>query len=106
MKLPAFKKATEQIYFLTTGYKNIGNYEIGPWYNWITYNVLEGLRLRFDLGTNKHFSKKIFLHAYAAYGFGDKQWKYQMNGMYLFKKSPRLALSAYYKKDLDYGQSY
>ena len=106
LKLPAFKKATEQIYFLTTGYKNIGNYEIGPWYNWITYNVLEGLRLRFDLGTNKHFSKKIFLHAYAAYGFGDKQWKYQMNGMYLFKKNPRLALSASYKKDIDYGQQY
>ena len=106
LKLTAFKKATEQIYFLTTGYKNIGNYEIGPWYNWITYNVLEGLRLRFDLGTNKHFSKKIFLHAYAAYGFGDKQWKYQMNGMYLFKKNPRLALSASYKKDIDYGQQY
>ena len=29
LKLPAFKKATEQIYFLTTGYKNVGNFEIG-----------------------------------------------------------------------------
>lgn len=106
LKLPAFKKATDQVYFLTTGYKNIGNYEIGPWYNWITYNTLEGLRLRFDLGTNKFFHKKLFLHAYAAYGFTDNDWKYQVNGMYVFKKSPRLSLSASYKKDLDYGQVY
>ena len=106
LQLPAFKKATEQIYFLTTGYKNIGNYEIGPWYNWITYNTLEQLRLRFDLGTNRFFDKKLFLHAYAAYGFGDKEWKYQVNGMYLFKKNPRLSLSASFKKDLDYGQQY
>lgn len=106
LKLPAFKKATEQIYFITTGYKNIGNYEIGPWYNWVTYNNLEGLRTRFDLGTNRHFNKKLFLHGYAAYGFKDQEWKYQVNGMYLFKKSPRLALSASYKKDLDYGQTY
>ena len=106
LKLPAFKKATQQIYFLTTGYKNIGNYEIGPWYNWITYNVLEGLRTRFDLGTNRFFDKKLFLHGYAAYGFGDKKWKYQLNGMYLFKKNPRLSISASYKKDLDYGQTY
>jgi hypothetical protein len=106
LKLPAFKKATEQIYFLTTGYKNIGNYEIGPWYNWVTYNTLEGLRTRFDLGTNRHFHKKMFLHAYAAYGFRDKEWKYQVNGMYLFKKNPRLSVSASYKKDLDYGQTY
>ena len=106
LKLPAFKRATEQIYFLTTGYKDIGNYEIGPWYNWVTYNNLEGLRTRFDLGTNRFFNKKMFLHAYAAYGFGDKEWKYQVNGMYFFNKNPRMSISASYKKDLDYGQTY
>ena len=106
LKLPAFKKATDQIYFLTTGYKNIGNYEIGPWYNWITYNCWKGFDLRFDLGTNKFFHKKLFLHAYAAYGFADDEWKYQVNGMYVFKKSPRVSFSASYKKDLDYGQTY
>ena len=106
LSLPEFKRATEQIYVLTTGYKNIGNFEIGPWYNWVTWDTLEGVRTRFDLGTNKYFHKKLFLHAYAAYGFRDKEWKYQVNGMYLFNKNPRLSLSASYKKDLDYGQTY
>ena len=106
LSLPAYRRARENIYFLTVGYKNIGNYEIGPWYNWITYNTLEGYRARFDLGTNKYFSKQWFLHAYGAYGFTDREWKYKMDAMYLFNKNPRSYISASYKKDIDYGQTY
>jgi hypothetical protein len=106
LQLPAFKRTRNLLYFLGVGYYNIGNYEIGPWYNWATYNSQEGFRLRWDLGTNKHFSKKIFLHAYAAYGFSDKQWKYKFDGMYLFNKNPRSYLGFSYKKDIDYGQTY
>lgn len=106
VNLPAFKRARETIYFLSVGYKNIGNYEIGPWYNWISYNSLEGLRTRFDLGTNKHFSKKWFLHAYGAYGFTDRRWKYKMDAMHLINKNPRSYIAASYKKDIDFGQTY
>ena len=105
-KMPIFKKYTNTIYTLTTGYKNIGNFEIGPWFNWITYNSLEGYRLRFDLGTNSSFSKKIYLHGYLAYGFGDQRFKYKLNGLYLFNKSPRTHLAVSYVKDIDYGQNY
>ena len=106
VKLPAFKRARETVYFLTVGYKNIGNFEIGPWYNWVSYNALEGFRTRFDLGTNKHFSKKWFLHAYAAYGFTDQRWKYKMDVMHLINKNPRSYVMASYKKDIDFGQTY
>lgn len=106
MKMPAFKKYTNAVYFLTVGYKNIGNYEIGPWFNWMTYNVQEGYRLRFDLGTNKSFSDKIFLHGYLAYGFTDQQFKYKVDGKYFFSKHPRSYISGAYSRDIDYGQSY
>lgn len=106
VKLPAFKRARETLYFVTVGYKNIGNFEIGPWYNWMSYNSLEGFRTRFDLGTNKHFSKKWFLHAYGAYGFTDKRWKYKFDAMHLFNKNPRSYVMASYKKDIDFGQTY
>jgi hypothetical protein len=106
VKLPAFKRAKQTVYFLAVGYKNIGNFEIGPWYNWVSYNSLEGLRTRFDLGTNKYFSKDWFLHAYAAYGFADQRWKYKMDAMYLINKSPRSYVAASYKKDIDFGQQY
>lgn len=106
INLPAFKRAKATVYFLTAGYKNIGNFEIGPWFNWITYNSYEGLRTRFDLGTNKYFSKQWFFHAYGAYGFGDKQWKYKMDFLHLLNKNPRMYISGSYKKDIDFGQNY
>lgn len=104
--MPAFKKFTNKIYFFVVGFKNIGNYEIGPFYSWVTYNVHEGLRLRFDLGTNRFFSKKIYLHAYLAYGLRDMAFKYKMEGLYLFNKNPRTHLLLSYLKDMDFGQNY
>jgi hypothetical protein len=95
------------MYFIGAGYKNIGNYEIGPWYNWITSNSWEGLRLRFDLGTNKYFNKKVWLHSYLAYGFGDKKLKGQAEFYYLPKKTyPRTSVYASYTNDIDHGQNY
>ena len=106
LKLPAFQRAVRTVNFLATGYLNVGNYQIGPWYNWIYSNMLEGLRLRFDIGTNRHFNKKLILHGYLAYGFKDEQFKYEADAMYLFTKKPRSYIFAKYSKDIDYGQSY
>jgi hypothetical protein len=106
MKSPSYQKYSNTIYFLTVGYKNIGNYEIGPWFNWISSNVLEGTRLRFDLGTNTDFSKRVYLHGYLAYGFTDQKFKYKLDGTYLFKRNPRSQLTLSYSKDIDYGQNY
>jgi hypothetical protein len=105
-KMPIFQKYTEWIYFATVGYKNVGNLEIGPWYNWVTYNSLEGYRMRFDLGTNYKFSKQLYLHGYLAYGFLDKVFKYKVDGLYLFKRNPRTKVAFSYVRDIDYGQSY
>lgn len=104
--LPAFKKYYNTLYFLTTGLKYFGNYEIGPWYNWISANSWEGTRLRFDLGTNYKFSKKWYLHGYLAYGFKDKVFKGKGDIFYLPKKNPRLYFYVSYLKDLDNGQQY
>jgi hypothetical protein len=106
MKSPKYQQYSNTVYFLTVGYKNTGNYEIGPWFNWISANSYEGTRLRFDLGTNTDFSKKIYLHGYLAYGFNDRNLKYKLDGIYLFQKNPRSHLSVAYSRDIDYGQNY
>ncbi|MFI5129577.1 MAG: DUF5686 family protein [Chitinophagales bacterium] len=107
MTAPEFKRFTNTIYFIGTGYKNIGNYEIGPWFYWVTASGWEGFRVRFDLGTNRHFNKKIWLHTYLAYGFGDKKFKGQAEFFYLLKKTyPRTFISGGYRNDIDYGQNY
>ncbi len=105
-KAPVFKKITKTMSMIGTGYKDIGNYQIGPWFNWVSSNGWEGLRIRFDLGTNKHFNKKIKFHGYLAYGFGDKKLKGMAETFYLPKKDPRMYLYASFTKDLDWGQNY
>ncbi len=103
---PVFQKFTRTMAFIGTGYKEIGNFEIGPWFNWVSSNGWEGLRLRFDIGTNKHFDKEIKLHGYLAYGFGDKKFKGLAEMFYLPNKDPRTYFYLSYTNDLDWGQNY
>ena len=105
-KDPAFLRFSKNLYFLGTGYKKIGNYEIGPWFNWVTANYWEGLRTRFDLGTNEHFHKDLYLHGYLAYGFKDQKFKGKAEAFYLLHRHPRVFLYGSYTNDLDFGQNY
>lgn len=101
-----FQKYRNGLEFFTKGTKDLGSLRIGPWYYWFTSNQWEGTRLRFDLSTNTKFSKHLYLHGYAAYGFGDQEWKGLGEVMYRFNKDPRSYVRLSYKKDLDNGQTY
>ena len=103
---PAFKKFSNTLNFIGTGYLNTGNFQLGPWYYWMTQNSWEGFRLRFDLGTNNKFSKKWYLHGYLAYGFRDQKMKGKAEAFFLPAKRPRTYLYGSYTNDIDYGQSY
>ena len=81
MNAPVFRRFTNTINFIGTGYLNVGNFQLGPWYNVATYDSWEGSRVRFDLGTNHHFNHKLWLHGYLAYGFGDKKFKGQAEAL-------------------------
>lgn len=106
LQLPAFVKYTRWINFIGTGYLRTGNFLIGPWQNWVTGNSVEGLRLRFDLGTNSRFNRDVILHGYAAYGFGDRKWKGELDAFYLISRKPRMYLYGELVNDFDYGQAY
>ncbi len=104
--MPKFQKLQNTISFIGSGYKNIGNYEIGPWFNWISSNSWEGTRFRWDLGTNTGFNKKMYFHSYLAYGTKDKKIKGKIEGYWIVNKKPnwtRLHLS--YTNDIDNGIS-
>lgn len=105
-QMPIFKKYYNTISFLTTGYKSIGNYEIGPWFNWVSNNNWEGMRVRFDLGTTPGFNKNMYLHGYLAYGFGDQKLKGKAEMYYFLNKHPRKYIHGSVVNDLDNGQRY
>ena len=106
LEMPKFKRLERTIKFLATGQKNIGNYEIGPWFNWISFNQWEGMRFRFDLGTNKYFNKDLYLHGYLAYGTKDQQFKGSAEAYWVVKREPtRTMLHVNYSNDIDNGIS-
>lgn len=103
---PVFQRLARRLKFIGTGYIDIGNVEIGPWFNWVTANSLEGFRMRFDVASNKRFDKHWRYHGYLAYGFGDQKLKGKAELFYLPRKHPRRYWYGSYTNDLDFGQNY
>ena len=106
MEMPEFQRLRNTLYFIGTGYKKFGKWEIGPWYNWVSANSWEGLRFRFDVGTTPLFNKNLFLHTYLAYGTLDQKYKGQAEAYWITSRNPRYTrLHLSYSKDIDNGIS-
>jgi len=106
LKMPKFQRLQNTLKFIGTGYKQLTNYEIGPWFNWISSNSWEGIRTRFDLGTTTGFNKHIYLHTYLAYGFKDQKFKGLAEAFWIVKRDPRrFRLHLSYYNDIDNGIS-
>ena len=89
-------------------------FDFGPVNTLISYNTLEGLRLRVGGMTTGALSPHLFGRGYAAYGFRDHRWKYEIEGEYSFRRKqlharefPVHSLRATHKYDTDMlGQHY
>lgn len=106
LQMPKFQRLQNTLKFIGTGYKQLTNYEIGPWFNWISSNSWEGTRFRFDLGTTTGFNKHIYFHTYLAYGTTDKKLKGKFEAYWIVKRDPkRFRLHFSYSDDIDNGIS-
>ena len=106
LQMPKFTRLRKDLQFLATGYRKYGNFEIGPWFNWVSVNKLEGTRFRFDLGNTPQLFKDVYLHGYLAYGTRDEKFKGLAEGYWIVKRIPRrFTLHAKYFNDIDYGIS-
>lgn len=104
LQMPKFQRLQNTLKFIGTGYKTLTNFEIGPWFNWISSNNWEGTRVRFDLGTTTGFNKHIYLHTYLAYGFSDKKFKGKAEAYWIVTRDPkRFRLHLSYSDDIDNG---
>ncbi len=108
-QLPIYRTWYDVISVLVAGYYTAGNFDIGPYFNLLSYNRLEGPRLRIGGRTSTNFSKWYELNGYVAYGFKDEKWKYAAGFKTFLHKNPngyRQIIGMNYKSDLEIlGQS-
>lgn len=74
-RTPAFKNLYGGIYTLTSGYIPANKLEIGRVAEMVSWNGIEGTRLKFGLRTSAKFSRKLSMSGYLAYGTKDHQVK-------------------------------
>lgn len=61
-------------------------FNIGPVNTFISFNDVEGLRLKAGGMSTAHLSKHFFFRGYVAYGCKDHRWKYNIEAEYSFIK--------------------
>lgn len=101
--VPMYRTFADIINTLATGYKVLGPIEIGPYWDILTFNEIEKLRIGCGLGTSTRwlgkdnpYSKKIRFYGYVGYGLRDKKLKYNGLFEYVFSKYRRTEIGLEY----------
>lgn len=87
-RIPRFNATIRTFETLFSGYLATSNdrrksvFDFGPIYNTISYNQLEGVRLRIGGMTTANLSKHWFMSGYLAFGCKDVRLKYDANLIY------------------------
>lgn len=105
--LPVYRTWVDVFTLFVSGYKVVNNFEIGPYFNLLSYNRVEGPRVRFGGRTSSKFSRWYELQGYVAYGFKDEKFKYSVGfKTFISKKPHRQLVGMTYKSDYEIlGQS-
>lgn len=85
-QVPIIKHALTAIGILFSGYVEAGKFDVGPVVSFVSFNDLEGFRMRAGGKTNANLHPNLFFEGYVAYGTKDKEFKYSAAGMYSFDK--------------------
>lgn len=94
-RLPAFKVLKKTAEIVTTGYiattkeRKSSLFDIGPVYNMISHNSIEGLRFRLGGMTTAKMNDRWFLTEYFAFGCKDLRIKYSATLIHSFVKKER-----------------
>lgn len=103
---PIYRHTEGVMNMLLNYYYIVGKFEIGPYYKTLSYNEIEGYRLRLGGRTSNDFSTKVMLDGRVAYGFRDGRIKYGAGVLYMFNKNPRISAGFNYLHDMQQlGQS-
>lgn len=94
-RLPSFRAIKAVGETMVSGYipthrsRKESRFDLGPVFNILSHNHLEGWRLRLGGMTTARLHPQHFLEGYAAYGFRDKQLKFNAMYTYTFDEKER-----------------
>jgi hypothetical protein len=104
--IPRFRTYIDIVNTVVTGYYPRGNFELGPYFTTLSFNPVEGVRLRLGARTSSQWSRRVELEGYTAYGTLDNQFKYGFGGRAFLAQDVRLIGGLYHKRDIEQlGQS-
>lgn len=101
MSTKAFSRWKKGFAIAFTGYQEIGPIDFGPYRTLVSRNTVEGWRFRVGFQTNDHFSERVRVGSYIAYGLLDKRIKYGFEGLAYITKEPRMQVGGSYVYDMD-----
>lgn len=99
--VPVVKTYLDIIQILAEGYFVTDKVDIGPNVLLVGYNEVEHWRVRLGFKTSSHFSNKIYLNGYLAYGFNDAKFKYSFGSTYLVDNKKWTTINFNYKNDYE-----
>jgi hypothetical protein len=106
---PAFVVRKKAVLMFLTGYMPVGkNFDIGNFYTFYAYNLIEHSRFKFGFRSSKDLSFPVKVNAYVAYGTYDEKWKYSGAAEWDIgkKKNPK-RIGVSYRYDIEQlGRSY
>jgi len=73
-------------YIHTASTKDRSQFDIGPVASLLSYNDIQGLRVRLGGRTTANFNDRLFFKGYGAYGIKDKKMMYSGSAVYSFYK--------------------
>jgi len=98
--VPMFRNIYTVINTVLTGYYNTRYIGFGPYYKVLSFNDLEGWRLRFGARTSKEFSRRVRLGAYMAYGTRNERFQGGGSVEVMFHKRLMRKLTVEFQHDL------
>jgi hypothetical protein len=82
LKMRSYRRLTDVINLLSSGYKSAGKFDLGPVGNFYSFNPLEGSKFSVGGRSNTKLSTRLYTQDYLAYGTRDQRWKYFLSATY------------------------
>ena len=98
--VPLYQGMYKMINMFASGYLDGKYVGFGPYYNMISFNDVEGFRLRFGARTTKDLSRKFRITGFVAYGFRDAELKGGGTAEIMFGNQPFRKLTIDVCKDV------